>query len=69
MSDNQTSATGHTGEIAAAVQAERERCLKIIDERIETAMRVSDLPSIPTARRVASALATVRTRIESGETP
>jgi hypothetical protein len=54
---------------AAAVQAERERCIALIDERIKTAMSVTDLPSLPTAAKVAAALLSVRTRIESGETP
>ena len=55
---NQPNAAGHTAEIAAAVQAERERCLAIIDRkrrRQKGLMRVATLH--------------IRTRIESGETP
>lgn len=57
----------HHPAVRSETMTERRRCLAIIDQRIETAMSVADLPSIPTAAKVAAALLNVRTRIESGE--
>jgi hypothetical protein len=69
---DQTNARGHTGEIAAAVQAERERCLKIIRNHLDgigrnhegTTSAYLQAQLEHTSRHIHD----IRQRIESGET-
>jgi hypothetical protein len=68
---DQTNATGHTGEIAAAVQAERERCLAWVEQLIKDNQDI--IRRLGHGRRMMENehsiedLALIRERITSGE--